>query len=232
LKKYNVVGIIPARGGSKGLLRKNIADLAGKPIIQYTIDAAKNSQLIDRVIVSTDDEEIAEVAKKLGAEVPFIRPENLATDTAPSLGVLKHAVNWLKENENYNTDIIVCLFPTYPFRTAEDIDKTVSKLTESNAESACTVVEVHQHPYWMTQIKDGKANFFTKPETAITERQKLPKYYTFGGGVFVITRESLIKQTFHFTSRENNVAVIVDSTKDIDIHTPKDLALAEFLMKK
>ena len=105
----NVVAIIPARGGSKGLSSKNICPLMGKPLIQYTVEAAKQSKLVDRVIVSTDSEEIRKVAIEVGAEAPFIRPSHLANDTASSESVLKHTVEWLEDNEDYKTDIVVYL---------------------------------------------------------------------------------------------------------------------------
>ncbi len=121
----------------------------GVPLIEYTIKAALNSKFITKTIVSTDDKEIAEVAKKCGAEVPFIRPKELAEDATATLPVLKHTINYLKENKNYEPEIIVLLFPTYPLRKSENIDEVIKKLIDTKAESVCSVYETDKHPYWM-----------------------------------------------------------------------------------
>jgi len=136
----NVVAIIPARGGSKGLPRKNVRLLAGKPLIAYTIEVAKQCALIHRVIVSTDDAEIAQVARQFGAEVPFIRPAELAADYASTESVLKHAVEWLEENEGYPVDIMVFLQPTDIFRKRSMLETVVKNLLADKSIDSSFVV--------------------------------------------------------------------------------------------
>ncbi len=145
----SVLAIIPARGGSKGVPRKNIRCLAGKPLIAHTIEAALNCQAIERVIVSTDDSEIAEVARAYGAEVPFLRPGEYATDTATSLSVVKHALTWFAEQENYQPEAIAILAPTSPLRTMTHIEDTIKLLWSTGNDSALTICEVLDHPYFI-----------------------------------------------------------------------------------
>ena len=201
-----ILAIIPARGGSKGVPRKNIKLMNGYPMIYYTINAALNSELINRVIVSTDDEEIAQVAKKYEAEVPFRRPDELANDMASSLSVLKHTVRWLNDNENYVPDVVVFLLTTYPLRKSKHIDMAIKKLIETNAKSVCTVYETDKHPYWMSELEGDKSFFFKDEKTRISRRQDLPKYYMLGGGIFVYYTNNLMKlETTHFSLEDNRL---------------------------
>ena len=147
-KKQNVVAVIPARGGSKGVPGKNIKLLGGKPLISYVLEAAKKCQLIDRIIVSTDDEQIAEVAKKYGAEVPFMRPAELAEDATPTELVLKHAVEWLEQNEKYKTDIVVFFQLTDLPRTKGLIEKVVSRILEDDSLDSVFVATCTRKNYW------------------------------------------------------------------------------------
>ena len=128
-----VLAIIPARGGSKGLSGKNIKELCGKPLIAWSIEQARSCDDIDRTVVSTDDEDIAGVAKKYGAEVPFMRPAELANDTASTINVISHAINWFKEHEDYQAEYVLLLQPTSPLRTREDIDGAIRILKDKNA---------------------------------------------------------------------------------------------------
>ncbi|MCI0533120.1 acylneuraminate cytidylyltransferase family protein, partial [bacterium] len=133
------LGIITARGGSKGIPRKNIKELMGKPLIAYTILAAKGSALLSRAIVSTDDAEIAEIARMHGADVPFMRPAELAEDASTSIAVVQHAVSWIRENENEIYDYVMILQPTSPLRTAEDIDACIKIADETHADSVMSM---------------------------------------------------------------------------------------------
>ena len=137
----NVLALIPARGGSKGLPGKNTKDLCGKPLIAHSIDTAKASTQINRIIVTTDDQKIADVAKQYGAELPFMRPAELATDKSLALDAFVHAINWLKDNEGYEADCVVILYPTCPIRNVEDIDNGVKLFLEKNADSVMCVSE-------------------------------------------------------------------------------------------
>ena len=151
----NVIGVIPARGGSKGVHRKNIKELAGKPLIQYTIDEAKKSDNINRVIVSTEDDEIAQISRDLGAEV-IMRPEELASDTAPTLPVIQHVVETL-EKEGEKIDAVMLLQPTTPFRTVEDIDGAVELFKEKKPDSLVSVDSVPGHfsPLWQISLDES-----------------------------------------------------------------------------
>lgn len=162
-----VLGIITARGGSKGVPRKNIKDLGGKPLIAWTIEAAKESGVFSRIILSTDDEEIAEVGKKYDAEIPFMRPSELAQDTTPTLPVLIHAVNWLKENDNFYPDYTVILQPTVPFRQGWHLHEAVKLLESSGAGSVVSVCEVPGdfNHHWQFQLdEEGRLKIFTGEE--------------------------------------------------------------------
>ena len=151
------LGLILARGGSKSIPKKSIYPCAGKPLLEYTIESALKAKLLDRVILSTDDEEIAEVGRKAGAEVPFMRPQQLAEDTTPDLPVLEHALNWLKDNEGYEPDVVVHLRPTSPLRSAGDIDVGIQMMMDDpEAESLRSVVSPPHTPFKFYRIDEGE----------------------------------------------------------------------------
>ena len=179
---FKVLALIPARGGSKGIPKKNIKLLAGKPLIVWSIDAAKKSRFIDRVIVSTDSQEIADVAKNAGAEVPFMRPTEISQDLTPDTPVFEHALAWLKEHDNFVPESIVHLRPTGPLRTAAEIDEAIEMLAnDPDADSIRSVEEPPKPPFKMWEpegkyIKPfaeihGMKDFHTMP------RQLLPRVY-------------------------------------------------------
>ena len=153
----NVLGLIPARGGSKGIPRKNIAILAGQPLLAYTCAVALGSRVLNRVVLSTDDAEIAEVGRQCGVEVPFLRPATLAQDGTPSIEVARHAVEYFRDNEHWTPDVVVLLQPTSPLRTSRHIDEAVDLMKESDADTVVSVVEVpHRfNPHSVMQLKDG-----------------------------------------------------------------------------
>ena len=183
IKNYKVLAIIPARGGSKGIPGKNIKLLAGKPLIAWSIDAAKGSKYIDRTILSTDGEDIAKVGREWGAEVPFMRPLEFAQDLTPDPPVFIHALAWLKENENYVPDIVVHMRPTGPLRTSEEIDESIELLSENpETDSVRSLQEPAKPPYKMWKESDkhiipfvsdmpGMKDWHTAP------RQSLPKVF-------------------------------------------------------
>ena len=219
-----IIAVIPARGGSKELPRKNIRMLNGKPLIAYSIEAAKESKMVDEVYVSTEDEEIEEIAIGLGAKV-IVRPESLAGDDSSTLDVLKHAI------EVIDCDYVVLLFPTHPLRNADDIDKLIELIIKKRAPSVCTITQVTEHPYWMTRLKvDGKANFFEGDKPIITERQKLSKHYIFGNTA-VISIKHLRENNDYFLSRTDNYGLEIPKERCIDIHTEKDLLLIGEVIK-
>lgn len=189
-KHRKILGIITARGGSKGIPGKNIKFLAGKPLIAYTIEAAQASGVFDRLIVSTDDEAIADVAKEYGCDVPFLRPAELAQDYTPHLPVLRHALDWLREHQGYQPEYVMILQPTSPLRTVSHICEAVELLGRTDAESIVSINEVpgHYNPHWQFQVADtGLMNIFTGEPFAeiVTRRQNLPKTYTRNGAIYL-----------------------------------------------
>ena len=171
-----VLGIIPARGGSKGIPNKNLRELAGRPLLAYTVDAAQESGVIDRLILSTDSGEIAELGRSLGVEVPFMRPVELAQDDTAMLPVLKHAVAQL-EAGGWQPEIIVLLQPTAPLRKAQHIAEAVGLLQEESCDSVVSVVEVPGHyvPHFVMKIEEGKLDFFLPEGERVTRRQDARK---------------------------------------------------------
>jgi len=228
-KKYNSVGIILARGGSKAVPKKNIKKLAGKPLIAYTIEAALKSKL-DRVIVSTDCKEIAEVSRRYGAEVPFMRPAKLATDTAHSRPVLVHAINYLEKTEKYPVDIVVMLQPTSPLREACDIDAGLEKLVKTRADSVTSICETEYPPYWVKTLKGDKLDRFVKSKIDYDqlERQQLPKTYQLNGAIFVTWKHIIMKQK-QILGKDTR-AIFMESERSMDIDTELDFGIIEKMM--
>ena len=219
----HVVAIIPARGGSKGLPGKNVRPLAGKPLIAYSIEAAKSSVYVDRVLVSTDDSEIARVATQYGAEVPFLRPAELAQDLTPTEPVLKHAVEWLEANEGYRADIVLFLQPTDIFRKRSMIDGVIKALVEdARVDSAFVAHPTHKH-FWR---KNGLGYIRLAADMTYGPRQTREPLYREDTGLALATRAALIKQG----RRIGEHVVIIpnaDEASSIDIHTDFDFWLAE-----
>jgi len=227
-KNQKVVAIIPARGGSKGVPRKNIRDLAGKPLIAYTIEAAKKSGYVDRLIVSTDDEEIATISKSYGVEVPFMRPAELATDEAPTLSVIQHAVKFL-EIEGSKIDIVIILQPTSPLRGEMWIEEVVEKLLKTGADSVITVCKMKHHPLWSFTIKGDRLFPFSKEGLTTTKRQDLPEIYAANGAVYAIRRDVLFEQNSAF-GRDTR-AVVMPYEESVDVDDYFDLFTAEMVLK-
>lgn len=228
--KPKVLGIIPARGGSKGLPRKNILHLAGKPLIAYTIEAALRASLLDRVIVSTDDGEIAKVARKCGAEVPFLRPHDLARDEASIYPVLIHAVQWLDEDQNWDIDYVLLLQPTSPLRNAEDIDRAITLALERDADAIVSVYEAKQHPYQMKRLTaEGRIIEFISQSTPVERRQELPTVYMLNGAIYLVKRSILLEKRTFYTDR--TYAYLMSPEQSLDIDSKWDLYLAELVLK-
>ena len=224
-----VLGVIPARGGSKGVPKKNIKLLGGKPLIGYTIEAGKASKLLTDCIVSTDSEEIATVAQELGAEVPFIRPGNLATDRAKAIPVIQHALEVMETTTGQPYDAVLMLQPTTPFRSGADIDKAISILDETGADSVISVVDVEgHHPARMKFLREGK--LIDPPYCEAYEnqpRQELESMYLRNGAIYLTRREILMNNSFKGNDCR---AMIMDTTKSVNIDTPLDFAYAGFLL--
>lgn len=218
-----VLGLITARGGSKGLPGKNIKDLCGKPLIAWTIEAAKSSKYIDTLILSSDDDKIISVAKQFGCEVPFIRSAELAGDKTPSIDVV---IDALEKMEGY--EWLVLLQPTSPLRTTADIDEAITKCISLNAPACVSVCESQESPFWMFFMKDA----FLTPvidRPLIERRQDLPKAYSLNGAIY-IARVEWIKQTKNFLS-EITIAYEMPIERSIDIDNENDFALVELNLK-
>ena len=192
-----MLGVIPARGGSKGVPGKNKKLMAGQPLIAYTIKATLPAG-ITKLIVSTDDEEIADIARKHRAEVPFMRPPELASDTAKSIDVAKHAFHFMEQRDKVQYDAIMLLQPTAPFRTTEDIQKAIEILTTTGADSVISVVNVEgHHPARMKYIEEGK--LIDPPFCEAYEnqnRQELRPMYIKNGAIYLTRRETFLKDSY------------------------------------
>lgn len=230
IDEQTVLGIIPARGGSKVVPNKNIRILAGKPLIAWTIEAGLKAKTLDRIIVSTDDKKIAKISREYGAEVPFIRPKILASDSTPTLLALQHAVRYLEKKEDYSPDIIVTLQPTSPLRDETDIDKAVRRLMETGADSVVSLCETEYSPYWMKKLKKDKVYPFVKTKKEYNRRQDLPKVYRVNGAVYVTRRDVLMKDGK--VLGKDARALIMPKEKSVDIDTMLDFKLAELLIKE
>lgn len=227
-KGQSILALIPARGGSKGVPRKNIRSLAGKPLIAWTIDAAQQSRCIDRMIVSTDDEEIAAVAKKYGAEVPFMRPPHLASDDAKGMDVLFHAMEWFSA-QGATFDILTYLQPTSPLRTADDIRGALALMEEKNAQSVVSVCKVEHSPLLMnTLLPDLSLQGFIREE-ANTNRQALDQFYRLNGAIYLAQWEYLLKHKTWY--KENSYGYVMPTERSVDIDSELDLYIAEALLK-
>jgi CMP-N,N'-diacetyllegionaminic acid synthase len=237
-KEVKIMAVIPARGGSKGVPRKNIADLGGKPLIAYTIEVARGSRLIDASIVSTDDAEIAEVARACGGDVPFLRPAELAGDDSPDIGFLKHALEWVETHRDWHPEILVILQPTMPFRRVEDVDGALRFMIEQNCDSVRTLaVPTHVTPYKMWVLDDPvkgiispvlKTEYFDQLLTDVP-RQKLRTCY-WQPGVVIATRSDFVKKGKVFGPDLRGYVVDIRHAHDID--EPADLEYAGFLIQK
>jgi CMP-N,N'-diacetyllegionaminic acid synthase len=228
-KATNVIAVIPARGGSKGIPRKNIVPFAGKPLICYTIEAALRSRYLKRVIVSTDDADIAKVAKDCGAEVPFLRPPNLSQDDTPSVSVLKHAVNIIEESQGSLCNFVVLLQPTSPLRNEKYIDLTVEKMLETGADSVITVCEVRHHPFWTFVANEDRLHSLLPNCDKSSRRQELPQTYSPNGAVYLVKRGVLFNENTVFG--KDLRGIIMPSEESIDIDDYYDLFLGEMTGK-
>jgi len=225
-----LLGVISARGGSKSIPRKNIVDLAGKPLIAWTIEAALSSGVVDRLIVSTEDAEIAETARRYEAEVPFLRPAKLARDDTPGIEPVLHAVRWLEEHEGYRPAWVMLLQPTSPFRSADDIRAAVGMMCERGADAVVSVCEVEHHPYWVKRLcEGGRLATLVSLEGAYPSRQDLPSAVALNGAIYLIRRDVLLAQQTFYTER--TYGYVMPRERSLDIDTPWDLYLAQLIAR-
>ncbi len=227
-----VLGLITARGGSKGVPGKNIKLLCGKPLLAYTVETALKAEKLTRVILSTEDEEIAEIGRELGVEIPFMRPAELAEDTTPTFPVVKHALLKLQEKGDY-FDAVCLLQPTNPLRRAEDIDNCIELLTGSGVDCVVSVLPVpdEYNPKWVYQMEsDGKIKLLCGDKEPIPRRQDLPPAYFREGSIYVTRSETILSGNSLYG--EDTMGYQIDSKFSVNIDTESDWQRAENLVNK
>ena len=221
----SVLAVIPARGGSKGIPGKNIRAVGGKPLIAWTILAARASRHIDRLILSSDDPEIIDVARQFGCEVPFVRPAELATDEAPGTAPLVHALEAMP-----GADYAVLLQPTSPLRTGEDIDGCIALCADREAPSVVSVTRSEKHPAWMYKLDEGRLRPVLGQVSESTRRQDLSPVYSLNGAIYVVAVEPFKRH--HAILSEQTLGYPMPAERSIDIDTPLDLEIADFLLRR
>ena len=224
-----VLGLIPARGGSKGVPGKNIKQMGGNPLIAYTIESAQKSNLLTDIVLSTDDEGIAQVGKEYGVQVPYIRPESLASDTAKSIDVVQHALQFYKDlGQSY--DAVCLLQPTTPFRESGSIDSAINTYIEQTLDSLISVLPVpHEYnPHWVFVDKEGTLSISTGDEEIISRRQDLPTAYHRDGSIYLTSTEVILQGSFY---GKKMGYVVSNGSTHINIDTQEDWQKAEEFLK-
>lgn len=228
-----ILAFIPARSGSKRIPKKNIKLLNGLPLIAYTIEAAKKSKYINRIVVSTDSKKIADIAKQFNAEVPFLRPGSISKADSTEMEFFNHALDWFVKNENYIPDLIVLLYPTSPFRKAESIDKAIEKMLRyPKADSLRSIRLCSEHPYKMWVIEKGHLKPFIREKNMnihTLSYHLLPTVFIQNANIY-ITKPSTIKNKKSPTG-DIIIPFIMDEMESIDINSPLDFAFAEMTLK-
>jgi CMP-N,N'-diacetyllegionaminic acid synthase len=225
-KRPTVLGIIPARGGSKRLPRKNILPLAGKPLLAWSAAAAQGAKNLARVVLSTDDEEIAACARTLGLEVPAMRPAELAADKSPAIDALRHMLRVLDPDAK-QFDAVALLQPTSPFRTAAHIDEAIALFASSGADTVTAVRSASDHPFWTWRSMDGRIEPFFDRAAMATDRSALPPAWIETGTIYIVRRALIDAGEIY---GDMIVPFVMDLRSSIDIDTAEDLAMAEHLL--
>ncbi len=225
-----MLAIIPARGGSKGLPGKNIKDLCGKPLIAYTIEAALKSKKITQVVLSTDDEAIAETCKRYGIEIPFLRPKELASDNSLIVDTYIYTVDRINKEQNKNYTSVVALLPTCPLRTAEDIDRAIEIYEKKEADSVISFYEAPHPVQWYKKIdKDGILRSILPEGDRLANRQEEEKSYLPNGAIYVFSMD-LLRDKKYYSNK--TYPYIMPASRSIDIDNLFDFEMAEFLLSK
>lgn len=228
----DMMAIIPARGGSKGILGKNIKELCGKPLIAYTIEAALKAQEIDRVVVTTDSKDIAEVAIQYGAEIPFMRPSYLAEDDSSAVDVYLHAVEFLEKKDGLHVDKFVVLLPTAPLRDAHEIDCAVQTMEKCACTTLISVVEADVPASWYYRMNENRVikNAGFDADNMIKNRQMNCRYYIPNGAIYILDYQLLKRERTYYT--DDTIGYVMAKKKSVDIDTEDDFEYAEYLMKQ
>jgi len=228
--KLRVLGIIPARGGSKGIPRKNLVSLGSRPLIYYSIRATQGSRRLTRSILSTDDKEIEAVSLSFGADVPFVRPAELATDNATSVAVAKHALESIENAENTRYDFVCLLQPTCPLRTSNDIDSAIGILERSDADAVVSLARVEEpHPVKMMVVANQTISpLFPIQWRETVRRQDLPPVFYLNGAIYCVRRAVLLEQNSLWGKK--SLAYIMPADRSVNIDGPLDIRIAESLL--
>ncbi|MGI9146245.1 MAG: cytidylyltransferase domain-containing protein [Chloroflexota bacterium] len=231
-----VLAVVPARGGSKGIPRKNLQLLGGKPLVAHAVEVGLAARRVSRVVCSTDDKEIANIARAAGAEVPFLRPSDLAQDSSEDWPVFRHVLAWLEREQGWTPDLIVNLRPTSPLRKPSHVDDAIQLLLDTGAESVKAVCLARQHPHkmWLRQ-PDGGIEPYLKTPLRLSRgpdvpRAELDDIYWQNGVVDVTRREVVLEQRVMIGRRV--AGLVTEPADSIDIDTPLDLALAELVLAR
>lgn len=226
-----ILGVIPARGGSRRVKKKNIKELGGRPLIAYTIEAAKKAKTLDYFLVSTDDPEIAKISKAWGARVPFKRPAKISEDIDTSF-VAQHAINWFEKKKGKEVSYVVILQPTSPFRTHNDIDRCVQLAIETKGDSIISVVNARQHPYWCFELDSYSQRLYplmgTDLKGDILVSQNLPLVLYPNGAVYVVKRDLLMEEKRIFGDKI--YPYLMPESRSIDLETETDFVVASALI--
>lgn len=224
------MAFIPARAGSKGIPGKNMKLLKGKPLIQYTIEAAQQSKYIDEIFISTDDDKVIELAQSLGIDVHYKRPPELATDTSDILDAIFHAINWKKERKEPLCNAIVLLQATSPLRDSNDIDGAIEQYKKNNVKSLISVSEMIEHPYECVKKTDGGWAFLAKSPTQVVRRQDYPESFYFISGAIYITDIAFLEQHKSLIVEKNTDLFVMSQSRSVDIDELFDFRWAEFCL--
>ncbi|MEK7813015.1 MAG: acylneuraminate cytidylyltransferase family protein [Candidatus Desantisbacteria bacterium] len=232
MQHLRFLGLIPARSGSKGITKKCIAPLLDKPLIAYTIEEAKKSRYLQRIIVSTDDMDIASVSRKYGAETPFMRPEELALDDTPTLPVIQHALSTLM-SQGYVPDYIVLLQPTSPLRDVSHIDAAIKKMIQTQSDMIVSLCKATQHPFWMRRMDGDKVLPFIETKNTYHRRQDLPELYRLNGAITVTKREVIETSSLSINEKKrlDIRGYVMEENVSVDVDTPIDLFIAQKLLE-
>jgi CMP-N-acetylneuraminic acid synthetase len=226
-----IIGLICARGGSKGVPRKNLRLLAGKPLIGWAIEVARNCPTLDRVVVSTEDEEIAAVARSFGAEVPFLRPAELAQDDSAELLVWQHSIRTLAALDSRMPEVLVNIPATSPLRVVEDVEACIADLLKSRADLCLTVRRTHANPYFnMVKLEDGWASLVLTPTMPTFRRQDAPAVFEITTVAYAARAEYVLQTRGLLDGKVR--AIVVPEERSVDIDTELDLAFGEFLANR
>jgi CMP-N-acetylneuraminic acid synthetase len=226
-----ILGTICARGGSKGLKDKNIRELCGQPLISHTIEVMKKWGKSDRIVVSTDSPKIAQIANEYGAETPFTRPPELATDAAPKIPVLQHALRFCEEEGDTRYDVIIDLQPTSPLRKPSDIENALNEFLKIETDVLYSVTESKENPYFNMVELDEKGNVHLSKtlERELSRRQDAPKAYTINGSIYIFNRDYLLNAKGLHCEKER--IYVMDEISSVDIDTELDFKFVEFLLE-